>query len=62
MRLRVLFRAELYLFVCALFPAMIYFFTHDVKAAFRVLLVCFGAPQPFLIYALRDQLFGRRRR
>lgn len=62
MRLHVLLRAELYLLVCALFPATIYFFTHDANAAFRVLLICFGVPQPFLIYALRDQLFGRRRR
>lgn len=62
MRFRVLVRAELYLFVCALFPATTYFFTHDAEVAFRVLLICFGVPQPFLIYFLRDHLFGRRRR
>jgi hypothetical protein len=56
-----LVRAEIYLAGGASFPAAIYFFTGDTEKAFRVFLVCFVVPQPFLVYALRDRIFRRRR-
>lgn len=61
MRLQMLVRAEMYLIAWALFPAAIYLFTSDAEKAIRVFLVCFIVPQPFLIYALRDRIFRRRR-
>ena len=55
-------RIELYLFACALFPAVLYLLTHDLRTALYVFLVCFGVPQPFLLSSRRSQSFGKRRR
>ena len=59
MRLKRIFRMEILLATWALFPGVVYFFLDDAGKALRVFLVCFIVPQPFLLWALRREIFRR---
>ena len=57
--LRLLIRIELFLFAAALFAAAIYYFTEGAETALYIFLGCLAVPQPFLIHALRKELFRK---
>ena len=58
--LRLLLRAELFLLVVCSLVAAIYYIKEGVETAAYIFFGCLAVPQPFLIHALRKQLFGRK--
>ena len=59
-RARDLLNLEVYLFLLALVPGGVYFFTGDAVRGIQAFLVCFGMPQPFIIFAFKDVFFRRK--
>lgn len=53
-------KLEVAMLSIAAVPALIYLFTAGVPQAVKTLLVCFLVPQPFLIYAFKEWLWGSK--